>query len=38
VFCAAPALSERLRTVDENERPFGIALIVIVTVLAAFVN
>ena len=38
VFCAAPALSERLRTVDENERPFGIALIVIVTVLAAFVK
>ena len=37
-FCAAPALSERLRTVDENERPFGTALIVIVTVLAAFVK
>ena len=37
-FCAAPALSERLRAVDENERPFGTALIVIVTVLAAFVK
>ena len=35
---AAPALSERLRAVDENERPFGTALIVIVTVLAAFVK
>ena len=33
---AAPALSERLRAVDENERPFGTALIVIV--LAAFVK
>ena len=31
-------LSERLRAVDENGRPFGTALIVIVRVLAAFVK